>query len=191
LAAGEKANKKSEGEATYMRPPGNAAETLSSRAEAHGAIEKLEKKPNAQKQNGRQNKCRPEDERGHECFDAGERIKAEVRAHDSRNGSAGTNGWDLRTGIGKDVHARRRDPASQIQEDISRATKAVFNVVAKNPERPHIAEEMKPTTVQKHGAKKSEYFLRGRIEMADLRIRVNCGDNSETPEQIFQVRAQP
>src|SRR5262245_45782939 len=78
FAAGEKANNKSEGETADMRPPGNTAKSLSSRAEAHCAIEKLEQKPNAQEQHGRKNKCGAKEERRHERFDAGKWIKAEV-----------------------------------------------------------------------------------------------------------------
>jgi hypothetical protein len=48
LAAGEKANNKPERESADVGPPGDTVESVSSRAQAHCAIEKLEQKPNAQ-----------------------------------------------------------------------------------------------------------------------------------------------
>jgi len=170
-----------------VRPPRDTVESVFSRAEAHCAIKKLEQKPNAQEQDGRKNKCGAKEERWYERFDAGKRIKAEVSTHYCRDRSAGANRWHKGIGIGKDMQQGGGDASRQVQHYVSRATETVLDVVSENPQNPHVAEEMEPAAVKKHGAEEREDFLRGRIEMADLRIGVNCRDNCETPEQIFEM----
>src|SRR5262245_54466814 len=49
---------------------------------------------------------------------------------------------------------------------------------------------MEPASVQKHRTEERKEFLGGRIKMADLRIGVDGGNDCETPEQIFQMRAE-
>src|SRR5215510_167914 len=115
FAAGEKANNKPEDESADMRPPGDTVESVSSRAQAHCAIEKLEQKPNAQEQHSRKNKCGAKEERRHERFDAGKWIKAEVSTHHCGDSSARADCWHGGIGIGKDMQQRSSNASREIQ----------------------------------------------------------------------------
>src|SRR6266704_530376 len=77
-AAGEKGNEEAEEKAAHVGPPSHPAETLTARRQAQGAIEELQKKPEAEEQNGGQVEIRPEEEGRDDRFNPGIWIKTEV-----------------------------------------------------------------------------------------------------------------
>src|ERR1043166_277931 len=159
-APGKKSNEEPEHKAADVRPPGHPAETLPARGQAQRAIVELQQKPESKKQNGGQVEKRPEEKRRDDGFDARIRIKPEIRAHYAGNGPARPDGRHLRMQVGKDVQKRGRESAQQIKAHVSQMPESILNVVPKNPQHPHVADQMHPTPVQKHRREQRQHLAR-------------------------------
>ena len=155
-----------------MRPPGNAAEAIPARAKAERAVEKLEQKPPAEKQHRGQNEKRAENEWRDDRLDTGMGKESKVGAHHAGDGATRPNRRHLRTEVGVNVHQRGRDAARQIERQESSAPKPVLDVVAKNPERPHVASQMEPAAMKEHGAEEGTNLFAETEEMGEVRVRI-------------------
>ena len=56
----------------------------------------------------------------------------------------------------------------------------VLNVVAKNPEIPHVSDQLKPAAVQKHGCDEWQSYSR------DRQIRIRPGENRRGDYAIME-----
>src|SRR2546425_13359867 len=45
------------------------------------------------------------------------------------------------------------EPADQIEKQIGKMSQIIFDVVPENPQEPHVANHMQPSTVHEHGSK--------------------------------------
>ena len=50
------------------------------------------------------------------------------------------------------MHAGGDEAAAQIERQVTKVAEVIFHVVAKNPQCPHIEDQMQPGSVQEHGA---------------------------------------
>jgi len=78
--------------------------------------------------------------------------------------------------------------AEKIEDEISNVAESVFNVVAENIEEPYVHDNMKESSVQKHGTQKREILLETCKVSRKFRIGVSEGDNSIEIEDLFQIR---
>ena len=53
-------------------------------------------------------------------------------------------------GIHRDLAERRRDAAEQVEHDEAAVADAVLDVVAEDPQVPHVADDVRPAAVQEH-----------------------------------------
>src|SRR5579864_1192231 len=78
------------------------------------------------------------------------RIEHEVGAHHAGDCAAGADAGHVRTGVEEDVGQTGGDSAQQIEDQVGEVSQVVFDVVAENPEHPHVAEHVKERSVQEH-----------------------------------------
>jgi len=134
----------------HVRPPGypaGSARTDHKRAEAG---EDLHDEPDAQVENGGQADETAKEEDGNEGDHARGREEHKVSAHDGSDGTAGAQGGNGQGRFEKVLQQRRADAAQHIEEQIAQRAKTVFDVIAKDHEKPHIADEVIPTAMQEH-----------------------------------------
>src|SRR5215813_4752181 len=137
-------------EAAGVRPPGNPAHLSSLARQLNGADEQLENKPQAQV-NHRGDLHKPgndedRDKREHSAAC----IQDEVRPQDpgDRSGRADCRNHGFR--VRKRLRAKRGRSAEEIEKDKTSVTQPVLDVVAKNPEVEHVADDVGPAAVEKH-----------------------------------------
>ena len=94
---------------------------------------------------------KPHEEERHdgENFRAG--IEQEVRAHYAGDGAAGSDCGDGRVEIEDCVHSHSGNSADEVENDVAEVAEVVFDVVAEDPEREHVEDEVHPGAVQEHG----------------------------------------
>jgi len=69
------------------------------------------------------------------------------------------------------------DSAEQIEEQVRQWAHAIFDVCAKNPEKPHVADDVQPAPVEEHAGEQWNERLRERVAMAGERELNFCGDH--------------
>lgn len=87
----------------------------------------------------------------------------EVSSHHSRNGAACPDHRNIRRWSECDIGQCGRYSADEIEDQIRKMAKIVFDVVTKDPENPHIAENVKKTPVHEHGSQDGENIGAQRI----------------------------
>jgi len=65
-------------------------------------------------------------------------------------------------------------PADEIKYQVPQRSQPIFDIVPENIQRPHIAEQVPETAVQKHERYESNDLLGGAEISADLRNRITC-----------------
>ncbi len=103
-----------------------------------------------------------EDRQEHDDARAGEQEKA--GAHDAGNGAAGTDGGKGGHGVELQVNHAGGDAARQIENREAQRAHAVFDVVPEDPQRPHIADDVRPSAVQKHAGEEGPVVIGGEAE---------------------------
>ncbi len=58
--------------------------------------------------------------------------------------------------IHEGLRGRRGQPAEDIEEEVADAAHRIFHVVPEDPEEPHVADEVKPAAVEKHGGERGD-----------------------------------
>src|SRR5574341_303431 len=76
----------------------------------------------------------------------------QVSAQYARDGARSAEGWDLAGGVQKGMRGCGSKTAEDVEEQIQDVTKSVFYIVTKDPQVEHIADQMHPTRMHKHGA---------------------------------------
>jgi len=115
---------------------------------------------------------------GYQCHNLGTGIEKEVSSHDTRNGSARPDGRDIGTPVREEVDQTRCHPAEKIKNDISKMSKSVFNIVPEDIEKPHVHDNMKESSMKKHGSQKREILLKPCKVNREFWIRVSERYNS-------------
>src|SRR5947208_10691497 len=137
-------------EAAHVCPPGNPTPEAS-RA-GHHAVKQLREEPEGQEHERRHGNDLDEKEDGQQGHHLGAGKQHEVSAHYPSNRAARANHRHLGVWPGQVVQIDGRKSAHQVVEQIAALTQAVLNVVAEDPQRPHVADQVQPTAVQEHGA---------------------------------------
>src|ERR1700683_281892 len=148
-AFGESAEKAYD-EAAHVSPPGGAAAFGAVSIErAHSAGELDQKPPADQDERGNAD-ARPEQENSGE--DAAVREEEEESGHDAGNGSAGADAGKMR-GAGKGcLGDGGSQPGGKIKASVGKMSEMVFDIAAENPQEPHIADDVEPSSVKKYGS---------------------------------------
>src|SRR5438105_12191340 len=87
---------------------------------------------------------------------AGARIEDEIGPEHSCNGTARSDGRDSRVRIEQDLRHCRRNSTQKIEDQVSKMAEVIFDVIAENPQKKHIARNMDQVAMQKHGGEKGK-----------------------------------
>jgi hypothetical protein len=107
----------------------------------------LQSDPHEQHEISRQGQQKKANEHVH----AHARVKDQVRAEHARNGARGSDHGRGRRGIDGDLREGSGQAAQEVEDEEARAAHAVLHVVAKDPQKQPVAEQVRPTAVQEHG----------------------------------------
>ena len=81
----------------------------------------------------------------------------------------------------------RRQPGQEIEQKKTEPAHALFHVVAEDPERPHVADDMEPAIVQEHAGEKRPVVIDREPESGrPRRVRKSRRDDAEQVEQPFE-----
>src|SRR3989442_980688 len=92
------------------------------------------------------------------------RIRDDISAEYAGDRATRSDAWDCRLGIQDRVRDPGAEAAEQVKYKVREVTQPVLDVVSKNPEVPHIADQMEPTAMQEHRSEEG-YHHRGKCEI--------------------------
>ena len=78
------------------------------------------------------------------------RVQQDVRAHHAADRTRGADHRDDGVGIECRLQRRGGDAAEQVEDDEAHMPHRVLDVVAEEPEEPHVADQVHPAAVQEH-----------------------------------------
>jgi hypothetical protein len=70
----------------------------------------------------------------------------------------------LAGGVGGNLRGGRANAHEQVIKHVHDMTHIVFDVIAENKQKPHVAQHMRPTAVQKHGIKNGGPLRHGIVQ---------------------------
>jgi len=134
-----------------MREPGNALCLRDTRQRTDPAKELKEEPVQKHEGGGYINRSDENDDEDQRYYaDAG--IEDQESAHDTGDGAAGSDGRYGTPDIQDGLRQGRRNARNQVEDEEFGGTHHIFDVRAKDPEKPHVADQVKPAAVQKHGS---------------------------------------
>ena len=96
-------------------------------------------------------------------------IEHEIRAHHAADRARRADHRDAEFGSVQHLRERRGDAAQQIEHQEARPRHRVFDVVAEQPQEPHVADQVHPAAVHEH-RREDVRVLRSRIGHAHQAI---------------------
>src|SRR5690242_6422109 len=141
------------------------------RIERIHTAEELDQEPEADKNEGRQPNCPPDDDKRHQRENASSRKQNNVRSKHSGNSSTRANGRDVRAPRDQNFADSCSNAAKQIKEKVGNRAEGIFNICAKDPQEKHIADNVQKTTVQEHTCEEWQKCLYERVTPAGKRQR--------------------
>jgi hypothetical protein len=79
--------------------------------------------------------------------------------------------------------------AEEIKDKVPEMSQAIFNIIAEDIEEPHVPEDMKESSVKKHGTQKREILFKCCKMSREFGIGVSQRDNAIEIEGFFQMRS--
>ena len=79
-----------------------------------------------------------------------------------------------------------RHTTEKIEDEISNVAEPVFDVISEDIEKPHIHDNVKESSMKKHGSQKREILLKPCEVSREPRIGVSEGDNPIEIKGFFQ-----
>ena len=88
---------------------------------------------------------------------------------------------------------KARDHAGeQIKEQEAQRSHSVFDVVAEDPQRPHVADEVRPAAMEEHAGDERPIVVDAETDRAGpLRMRVTRRDDAEEIDELLQLVGWP
>ena len=131
-----------------MRPPGNAADLLRT-GQGERAAKQLREEPNGEIEHGRHFKEEREKEDRKQHDQPRGRIKQKISAEHPGNCAGSAERGQSGIGICQDLSKSRDRSADKIEDRKPHRSHAILDIVAENPEGPHIGEDVQPAAMQK------------------------------------------
>ena len=122
----------------------------------HAHAEQLNEKPESQ--NNQRGKANQADEKKdkHQGQDSRVRKKKQVSPKNPGHRPAGTDHGNRGIGDGKNLRHGGRQSAKQIENEKAKMTECILDIVTKDPEIKHVAEEVQEPAMEKHRRKNRE-----------------------------------
>ncbi len=121
-----------------MRPPCYAPRIAGS--ERTNSSKDLHENPFSQNDNGGDR----QQEDKHKGKNARPRKQQDVSAHYTRNRATRTEGWHGGLQIEEHMKQTRPDPTDKVEQEIKEMAEEVLDVIAKNVQKPHVADHVHP-----------------------------------------------
>jgi len=158
LAAEEADGEGSEEEAAYVRHVGDASMLNG----GYGAyVDELDEKPEADEQDGRDIRDADEEEEEEDRTDAVVGKGDEEGSHDGGDGTAGPEGGNEGAGRGGDLGKHGDQASEEIEGGEAEGVHGVFHGGTEGPEEDHVAEDVGPACMQKHGREQGDETAAG------------------------------
>ncbi len=150
-----------------MRDPCDAASGLLALPD-----EELRGEPEAEHNYGRHSNSSQDEYQIRNRYDymhLGSRKKNEVRTEQARDGTTCSNRGNHGICIGKDVSEAGEQPGYQVKNDETNLSQDVFDVVAEDPKKEHVARDVKDASMKKHRGNEGDIngLLQERDALAD------------------------
>ena len=85
------------------------------------------------------------------------------------------------------MHNTSGQSAEQVEDHEANRPHPVFDIVAEDPERPHIADDVQPAPVQEHAGQKRPIVADRKADPeGPFRVGKSCRHNSEQMEELIQ-----
>src|SRR5262249_45676565 len=150
-ARGEEEEERHAGEESPdMRPVGNPPRLLEDE-EAPLRAEPLEEEPDPDEDEGRDPRGREEDEDRDQGGDPRRRTEEDVGPDVARDRARGPDRRDLAARgveVEEDVEGRGGDSAGEVEDEEPRPPESVLDVVAEDPEEPHVPDQVEPPPME-------------------------------------------
>lgn len=156
-----------------MGPPGYSPSSPAHSSQSKGTIKELKNEPKTQKNEGRQLYYVQKKTKGDQSDDPASGKEDKIGSQHSSNGSAGPDGGDGRGWVGEDMGQTRNRAAQKIEEEVAEMAHAILHVIAEDPQVEHIAQDVEPSAMQKHGGNKGQKKMDGTYIQEEL-----CRDTS-------------
>src|ERR1051326_6429889 len=136
-----------------MRPESNSRPALARGSDrSRGSTQKLQDKPIPQ----HDPRWHIENQHKEPCKHLGARIKNQVRSHHSSDSSACSNRRGTEVWRHNELHDSSCEAAQNVEGDVLKVYQVLFDVIAKNPQEPHVPDHMGPRSMEEHGRKKKK-----------------------------------
>ena len=134
-----------------MSPPGDASGRGVGNGEGTRSGKKLHEEPEAENDDSWNLDNLPEKEDGYQHHHACKGVQEKVGSEDTGDGATGTDAGDFNPVVDAGVDEPGAKTGQQVEHQKAAVSQPVFDVVAKDPEIPHVADQMEPATMQEHG----------------------------------------
>src|SRR5215831_16189279 len=140
IFAGKQANQNhADDKSSDVCPPGDTAGITARRRKCRGSIQKLHEKPEAKDDESRYFDHLEKNEDRHQCQNAREWIGNQIRPENTGNCATGANARGGAVVVQYGVSDTRSQSAQQVEYKIAEMAKPVLDVVAEDPEIPHVS----------------------------------------------------
>ena len=124
-------------------------------------VEELDEKPDADEKDGRNVGDADEEEEEEDRADAVVGISDEKGSHDGGDGTAGAEGGDVGARRGEDLGEHRDEASEEIEDGKAEGVHGVFHGRTESPKEDHVAEDVGPACVEKHGREQGDEAVAG------------------------------
>lgn len=137
-----------------VRPVRNS--TTASVLQTADAGDQLHAEPGKQKPPGADDSHHRDDADHDQRFELRLGEEDEIRAENGGDRATSAEGWSGAGWVGEHVHAPRRKPAEQVEQRVFHGAHAGFDRPAERLEEDHVAEQVSPAAMEKHGGTDAE-----------------------------------
>ena len=120
------------------------------------APDELDEEPIAQHDVGRHDDAGDEDGQDDQHVDPHPGIEHDVGAHHPADRAGRAHHGNGARGIHERLRRRRRESAQDVEGEEAEVSHRVLHIVPEDPEEPHVTDEMKPASVEKHGGERGK-----------------------------------
>lgn len=123
-----------------------------------GAPGKLHQKPEAEEEKGGNLDHGENNEEWNEGHHAGLGIEEKVCPENARNGPGSPDIGDHRRGVDHDLGQKGNEAAEKVKRQVLPVPEGILHVVAEDVKVEHVAQDVQPPAMEKHGGQGREQF---------------------------------
>jgi hypothetical protein len=75
----------------------------------------------------------------------------------------------------------------EVEDEVSKVTEPVFDIVPEDIKKPHVSDNVKESSMKKHGGQKWEPLLDGGKLSRNFGVGISHGNNAIEEESLFQM----